>query len=201
MLENITQFQFNTHKARVVLLEDEPYFVFKDIASILGIKDTKQLIQRLNVRGYKHHLIADRLGRLQNTIILNESGLYDCIFESNKKEAKNFRFWITSEVLPSIRKTGKYSINNQAAEINQEYIEITEGVKYPMEWVWHNAMISYNYSEEVMESLNEMEKTIKTMKDRLKEINTLSLKMKEAAKDKRIDTKLVRFNKGNILGI
>ncbi|EPE60859.1 phage antirepressor KilAC domain-containing protein [Exiguobacterium sp. S17] len=60
-----------------------------------------------------NHTIQDSLGRSQIAAVINEDGLYDVIFDSRKDEAKEFRKWVTSEVLPSIRKTGSYSIPNE----------------------------------------------------------------------------------------
>lgn len=93
---------------RTVMGDDnEPRFCLADICKILKLrtdKVTARLVDAPPTRG----IILDKLGRTQSVNFVNEDGLYDAIFESRKKEAKAFRKWVTSEVLPSIRKTGGY---------------------------------------------------------------------------------------------
>lgn len=89
---------------RTITIENEPYFVAKDICEILDIKNTTQAIQRLD----EDERTMLNIGRQGNTNIVNEYGLYSLILVSRKKEAKAFKRWITHEVIPSIRKTGGY---------------------------------------------------------------------------------------------
>lgn len=92
---------------RVIEKDGEPWFVLNDICEVLGV--TRQaLTQRLSDDVSSTYPIQDSLGRKQLTLIINEDGLYDAIFESRKQEAKRFRKWVTSEVLPAIRKHGMY---------------------------------------------------------------------------------------------
>lgn len=95
---------------RTVTIEDEPWFVGKDVASALGYEKERNAIQ-------KHVDAEDALkwgiptnGGVQDMTVINESGLYALIFGSKLESAKRFKHWITSEVLPSIRKTGSYSM-------------------------------------------------------------------------------------------
>lgn len=93
---------------RIVIIDGEPWFVGKDVAVALGYKDTKNAL-KLHVddedkRGWQ---ITTPGGEQQMTII-NESGMYALIFGSKLPSAKKFKHWVTSEVLPAIRKTGKY---------------------------------------------------------------------------------------------
>ena len=100
-------------KVRTVIMNDEPWFVGKDVAEILSYADTDQAIR-------KHVDEEDKLtrhfngsGQNREMTIINESGLYSLIILSKLPAAKKFKRWVTSEVLPSIRKTGSYSVSPQ----------------------------------------------------------------------------------------
>lgn len=86
---------------------DEPMFCLADICMALDLTPSK-VVQRLDDGVLSKYPIIDSLGRQQNANFVNEDGLYDVILDSRKPEAKAFRKWITSEVLPQIRKTGGY---------------------------------------------------------------------------------------------
>ena len=90
---------------------DNPLFCLADVCRALKIGNPSQVKTRLEDRVISNEVISDSLGRKQNVTFVNEDGLYDVILDSRKPEAKKFRKWITSEVLPSIRKTGKYELN------------------------------------------------------------------------------------------
>lgn len=89
---------------RAIEIENEPYFVAKDICEILGLSNPTMAINRLD----EDERTKLKLGRQGETNIVNEYGLYNLILASRKKEAKEFKRWITHEVLPSIRKHGGY---------------------------------------------------------------------------------------------
>lgn len=93
---------------RVVSLDGEPWFVLSDLASVMEIREVSRLASRISDDLRQTHPIPDRLGRLQPTTIVNEAGMYEVVLRSDKPEAAIFRRWITSEVLPQIRKTGGY---------------------------------------------------------------------------------------------
>ena len=103
--------KFDNAEVRIVLVENEPYFIAVDVCRALNITNPTESLRSI----YKDDLITteviDRLGRKQNASAVNESGLYDLIFKSRKPLARAFRRWVTSEVLPSIRKTGRYAIS------------------------------------------------------------------------------------------
>ena len=102
---------------------NEPWFCLSDICKSLDLTP-KGVNQRLSDEVVSNYPIIDRLGRTQNALFVNEDGLYDVIFESRKPEARSFRKWVTSKVLPSIRKTGKYSIKEEAPSISKEEYEL-----------------------------------------------------------------------------
>lgn len=86
---------------------DQPLFCLADVCRALDL-ESSQVMKRLDDGVVTIHPITDSMGRNQSANFINEDGLYDVIFDSRKPEAKAFRKWVTSEVLPSIRKTGGY---------------------------------------------------------------------------------------------
>lgn len=86
---------------------DNPMFRLSDVCKSLGLS-AKGVNQRLSDEVISNYPIKDSLGRTQQALFLNEDGLYDVIFDSRKPKARQFRKWVTSEVLPAIRKTGGY---------------------------------------------------------------------------------------------
>lgn len=99
-------FNYRNNEVRTVERDGEPWFVLKDVCSVLGLDTTqlKKVADRLDPDEKGRNLIPTPGGN-QETWIINESGLYHVILRSDKPEAKPFRKWVTSEVLPSIRKT------------------------------------------------------------------------------------------------
>jgi len=86
----------------------EPWFILYEVCRKLGIANPSDAATRLDDDERDNLGITDAIGRLRPTVVINESGLYSLILSSRKPEAKRFKKWVTSEVLPSIRKTGAY---------------------------------------------------------------------------------------------
>lgn len=107
---------------RVAGTSEEPLFCLADVCKVLDLGNPSQVKARLGDEVISNEVIPDSLGRQQETTFINEDGLYDVILDSRKPQAKAFRKWITSEVLPSIRKTGSYSVQ-QRYEIPQSFSE------------------------------------------------------------------------------
>lgn len=109
-MANLQIFAFEgTDEIRTLLINDEPYFVGKDVAQTLGYKNTrKALIDHVDEED-KGVTNRDTLGGKQDLTIINESGLYSLILKSKLPSAKKFKRWVTSEVLPQIRKHGMYA--------------------------------------------------------------------------------------------
>lgn len=108
---------------RALEIDNEPWFVGKDVATALGYeRGTKAVQDHVDLEDKRAVPIQDSTGRMQNTPIINESGLYSLILSSKLPSAKRFRRWVTSEVLPSIRKTGGY-IQGQEALTDEELLE------------------------------------------------------------------------------
>lgn len=94
---------------RTVIKDGEPWFVGKDVTKILGYeRPTKAILDHVDGEDLDAVPIQDSIGRMQNTPVVNESGLYSLILSSKLPNAKKFKKWVTSEVLPSIRKNGGY---------------------------------------------------------------------------------------------
>lgn len=104
---------------RTVEVDGKPYFVGKDVAEILGYSNPRDAINKRVDEEDKGVAKCDTLGGNQNLTIVNESGLYALIFGSRLESAKRFKHWVTSEVLPSIRKTGGYKLPQTASEMIQ----------------------------------------------------------------------------------
>lgn len=107
-MNNIQIFKYENNDVRTVEMNDEPWFVLKDVCGVLGLSNHKVTAQRLDRDEVSQTYLTDSIGRKQETTVINESGLYSVILRSDKPEAKPFRKWVTSEVLPSIRKNGGY---------------------------------------------------------------------------------------------
>lgn len=96
---------------RTLTINGEPWFVGKDIAECLGYsRSTKAVSDHVDEEDIDGIPIQDSIGRMQNTPIINESGVYSLILSSKLESAKKFKKWVTSEVLPSLRKTGTYTV-------------------------------------------------------------------------------------------
>ena len=107
-MNNITVFENQEFGCvRTVDVNGEVWFVAKDIADILGYSETEKMTRRLD-DDEKLTSQFGGTGQNRNMLCINESGLYNAIIGSNKPQAKKFKKWVTSEVLPSIRKTGGY---------------------------------------------------------------------------------------------
>ena len=102
---------------RTVTIDNEPWFVGKDVAEALGYANTRDALNKHVAEEDKGVAKCDTLGGKQGLTVINESGLYALIFGSKLESAKRFKHWVTSEVLPSIRKTGQYQMENLSTEM------------------------------------------------------------------------------------
>lgn len=117
-MKDLQLFNFNGNQVRTVLIENEPYFVGKDVAKLLGYSNSrKALADHIDSDDKDGVTIRDSIGRNQNIVAINESGLYGLILSSKLPAAKEFKRWVTKEVLPSIRKNGAYLTAEKAEEI------------------------------------------------------------------------------------
>jgi len=115
-MSELLPFDFDGNAVRVVLREDAPWFVAKDVCNVLDISDHHQAVERLDDDERGRYSIPTIKG-LREAKVVSESGLYALIFTSRKPEARRFRRWVTGEVLPSIRRTGGYGRPPLAAAV------------------------------------------------------------------------------------
>jgi len=107
-MNELQLFNFKGQQVRTVTIDDEPYFVGKDVAKILGYSNTRDALSKHVDLEDKGVAKCDTPGGKQNLQVINESGLYSLILGSKLPQAKEFKHWVTSEVLPTIRKHGAY---------------------------------------------------------------------------------------------
>lgn len=118
MQNELNVFKFHDSDVRTVLIDDEVYFVGKDVAEALGYNKPRNAIaMHVYDDDKKDAPIQGTLGGKQQMTIINESGVYALVFGSKLPRAKEFKHWVTSEVLPSIRKTGGYKMPSTPEEM------------------------------------------------------------------------------------
>lgn len=116
-MNELQLFNFNGSNIRTLLIEDEPYFVGKDVAEVLGYSNTQKAI-RDHVD--EEDKLTERIvlsGQNRNLIVINESGMYSLVLSSKLPQAKEFKRWVTKEVLPAIRKHGAYATETKLEEM------------------------------------------------------------------------------------
>ena len=116
-MNELNNFNFHGHQVRTVMINNEPYFMGKDVAEVLGYRNPSRDINR-------HVDVEDRLNYRNGSLatnrgmtVIHESGLYSLIIESKLPRAKEFKHWVTSEVLPAIRKHGAYMTPAKIEEV------------------------------------------------------------------------------------
>lgn len=113
-MNEVQLFNFENHEVRSLLVDDEPWFVGKDVADVLGYSNSRKAMAD-HVDDEDKEVLTSRNVTLENIpnrgiTVVNESGLYSLILSSKLPSAKKFKRWVTSEVLPSLRKTGQYQV-------------------------------------------------------------------------------------------
>lgn len=126
-MSSLSVFKFDLREVRAISVDGEPWFVAQDVCEALTIGNSRDAVGRLD-DDEKGVGTIDTLGGTQELSIINESGLYSLILTSRKAEAKRFKKWVTSEVLPSIRKTGAYQIAQAAPTVAALATPATEAV-------------------------------------------------------------------------
>lgn len=121
-MNQLQVFNFENSEVRTVIINDEPWFVAKDVTEILDLSNPTMAVNRLD----DDERAKFNLGRQGETNVVNEFGLYQLVLGSRKPEAKQFKRWITHEVVPSIRKTGGYSVPSNPMDALKLMFEATE---------------------------------------------------------------------------
>lgn len=125
-MNELMSFDFGGNAVRTVTVDGDVWFVAKDVANILGYADASMMYRRLD-DDEKLTRQINCTGQNRDMITINESGLYNAIIGSEKQEAKAFKKWVTSEVLPAIRKSGGYMVtieNEDPAETVKRAMQI-----------------------------------------------------------------------------
>jgi prophage antirepressor-like protein len=139
MLKNLEVFKNEEFgEIRTVVIDGEPWFVGKDIAKALGYSNTRDaLISHVDNDDKNTVVISDGKRGNPNQVVINESGIYALIFGSKLPSAKKFKHWVTSIVLPTIRKTGGY-INNADSMVNTYFRNVTDEQKELLKAIFFN---------------------------------------------------------------
>lgn len=109
MTNELVKFDFEKYPVRVFMIDGEPWFVAKDVCNVLGLINVADALLKLD-EDEKGVGLTDTLGGNQELSYVSESGVYYLAIRSRKSEAKKFKRWVTHEVLPAIRRTGRYAI-------------------------------------------------------------------------------------------
>ena len=119
-MKDLQLFNFENQQVRTLEIDGNPYFVGKDVATILGYSDTNQAIRNHVDEEDKLTRKFNGSGQNRSMTIINESGLYSLILSSKMPNAKRFKRWVTSEVLPTMRKHGIYMTDRKAYDITHD---------------------------------------------------------------------------------
>lgn len=111
-MSNLTPFTYGTHEVRTITRDGEPWFVLADLCKVLDLSAPHMVAKRI-ADDMKGRSLISTLGGSQEMTIVSEAGMYAVIMRSDKPESEPFRRWVTSEVLPTIRKTGGYGVQKQ----------------------------------------------------------------------------------------
>lgn len=124
---HIVPLEFDANQVRVVERDGQPWFVLADVCRVLGLRQPHRVAARLHEDEKDRHLMTTPGGQQELTIV-NESGLYAVILRSDKPVAQAFRKWITNEVLPSLRQTGRYDLTSAPALPDYSQLERLAGL-------------------------------------------------------------------------
>lgn len=124
-LYRVIPFEFGEQQVRTILIDNQPWFVASDVSAALQYGEASAMTRHLD-DDEKGLSIVQTLGGAQELLVINESGLYSAILRSRKPEAKRFKKWVTAEVLPAIRKHGRYEDAGKMATLLDEVIGMSE---------------------------------------------------------------------------
>lgn len=159
-LNELQIFSYQSHEVRTVEMNCEPWFVLKDVCDVLGLSTPARVAERLDSDEVSQAHLIDSVGRSQEMTIISESGLYNVILRSDKPEAKPFRKWVTSEVLPQIRKTGAYMA---PADPNlPPELAMVEGLLNSMKQMYSTQQRHDKAIEQLAESMDTMKEVMTT---------------------------------------
>ena len=141
---------------RTVVIDGEPWFVGKDVAEALGYSNTRDALATHVMDEDKNTVVISdgkRRGN-PNQVIINESGLYALIFGSKLDSAKRFKHWVTSEVLPQIRRTGTYQKPMTPQEMMRVQLGMIDGHEERITHLENTMTIDYEQQQELKKTVN-----------------------------------------------
>lgn len=126
-MTDLMPFAYGEQPVRIVVIDGEPWFVLADLCKVLGLTNPNMVAERLDQVNLSQADVENSRGQMRRTLIVSEPGMYEVVIRSDKPEAVAFRRWITSKVLPAIRKTGSYGAPRQLTqdEIVHQALQIT----------------------------------------------------------------------------
>ena len=141
---------------RTVTIDGEPWFIGKDVAEILGYSNSrKAILDHVDDEDKTDGVtIRDAIGREQAAVAINESGLYALIFGSKLASAKRFKHWVTSEILPQIRKTGSYQKRLTPEEMMRIQLGMVDDHENRIEHLENTMTIDYGQQQELKKAVN-----------------------------------------------
>ena len=124
-MTDLALFTYADQQVRTVIVAGEVWFVVRDVCTVLGIANPSDALSRIDADGVGTTEVIDSMGRTQSASIVNEAGLYELIFQSRKPEARDFRRWVTKDVLPQIRRSGSFGAPSVELDLtNHRHIDL-----------------------------------------------------------------------------
>lgn len=122
-------FTYTDQQVRTLLIDSEPWFVLADVCAVLDLSNPSMVASRIDSDALSTTEVIDSMGRSQTARTVSEPGLYEVIFLSRKPEARDFKRWVTREVLPTIRKTGGYGGGIATMPLSQQLALAAEAAR------------------------------------------------------------------------
>ena len=133
-MNEVKLFDFESNKMRTQEIDNQIYFCLKDVCNILELSNNRKVVERLNEKGVTTSNTLTK-GGMQKMTFINESNLYKVIFQSRKPQAERFTEWVTSEVLPTLRRTGGYRLPQTPEEKIRLLLEANQSANTKIEKV------------------------------------------------------------------
>lgn len=200
----IIPFGYDDQLVRTVVIDGMPWFVAKDVCEVLELSDVNKAVSKLD----EDEKLIRKLfvsGQNRDMIIVNESGLYTLIMRSNKPEARRFRKWVTSEVLPSIRATGQYTmpqlVENRLAAMEKMLVdnanrseELKKGLADMLEQFKTTDSLRWDQLFEIQQEID----GLSGVKEVVKDLNAARKEVKEKDRYFQLDEDIATFFKNHI---
>lgn len=154
----LSTFNFETHAIRTIAINNEPWFIAKDVCDAIGIDNNRKALLTLD-EDEKGVTLSNTLGGQQEMNIISESGMYTLILRCRDAVKKGsvphrFRKWVTAEVLPQIRKTGRYQISERSQPKEQEFTHnLKNSEAVDLAWLWFEAEQMANFIGKITPAL------------------------------------------------